>query len=81
MNAERKLTLIYFILGILMGIVPKFVNNSMLIIAVGVGLFTISFFVVRQFIKENKKLTWYLLNTAVTFVLVWLVTWIFVFNM
>ena len=80
MNIERKLTLIYFILGIGMGILSNYLD-IMLSFAIGAALYAISFFVVKRFENSGKKLSWYVLNTLLTFVLVWLITWIFLFNL
>lgn len=80
MNVERKLTLIYFILGIGMGILSNFLD-VMLSLTIGVALYVISFFVVKRFENSGKKFSWYVLNTLLTFALVWLVTWIFLFNL
>lgn len=80
MSAERKLTLIYFVLGVGMGILSAYLD-VMLSIGIGAGLYAVSFFVAKRFAGDNKKLSWYVLNTLLTFVLVWLVTWIFLFNL
>ena len=80
MNAERKLALIYFVLGIAMGILSPYLN-VMPSVGIGVVLYVISFFIAKKFTGENKKFSWYVLNTLLTFVLVWMVTWIFLFNL
>lgn len=80
MNAERMLTLIYFALGIAMGILSNYLS-TMLSVGIGAVLYIVSFFVVKQFVGGEKKFSWYVLNTLLTFVLVWLVTWIFLFNL
>ena len=80
MNAERKLALIYFVLGIAMGILSPYLN-VMLSVGIGVVLYVISFFIAKKITGENKKFSWYVLNTLLTFVLVWMVTWIFLFNL
>lgn len=80
MNAERTLTLIYFVLGIVMGILSNYLSTTITLIA-GVGLYVISLFVTRQFIGEKRKLSLFVLNTLLTFVLIWIVTWIFISNL
>ncbi len=80
MNAERTLTMIYFVLGIAMGILSTRLD-VMLAIGIGTLLYVGSFFAVKLFVNEKKKFSWYVLNTLLTFVLVWLVTWIFLFNL
>lgn len=80
MNTERKLTLIYFVLGIVMGLMSTYFDTLISVI-IGAGVYAISFFASSLFIGEKKKFSWYMLNTLLTYVLVWLVTWIFLFNM
>ena len=80
MSAERKLTLIYFVLGIAMGVLSTYLA-AMLSVGIGAVLYVISFFIAKKITGENKKFSWYLLNTLLTFVLVWMVTWIFLFNL
>ncbi len=80
MNTERILTLIYFVLGVGMGILSIYLG-TMLAVGIGVVLYLGSFFIARQFVDKGKKFSWYVLNTLLTFVLVWLVVWIFLFNL
>lgn len=80
MSAERMLTMIYFVLGIAMGILSNRLD-VMLSVVIGVILYVGSFFAVKFFVSEKKKFSWYVLNTLLTFILVWLVTWIFIFNL
>lgn len=80
MGAERSLTLIYLVLGIVTGVLSNYWNMT-ISIAVGIVLYLASFFIIRQIATERKKSSWYVLNTLLTFVLVWLVTWIFLFNL
>lgn len=80
MNAERKLTLIYFVLGLAMGILSNYLSSTMAFGA-GTAVYALSFLVSRTVIGEKKKLSWYVLNTLLTFVLVWMITWIFLFNL
>ena len=80
MNIERRLALIYSVLGFGMGILSIYFA-SVISLIIGVGVYIVSFFAVKKFVRDNKKFSWYVLNTLVTFVLVWLVTWIFLFNL
>ncbi len=79
MNTERTLTFIYFTLGIFMGVVSLFLDVS-IIVGVAAILYAVSFFVFRKMARD-KKTSWYITNTLVTFILVWLVTWIFIYNL
>lgn len=80
MNDERKLTFIYFVLGLVVGVLSVNLNVGLSIVIAAL-VYGTSLLVVKQFVKEKKKLSWYLLNTLITFVLVWLVVWILLFNL
>jgi len=79
MNSERILTVTYFALGVAMGILSIYLGAGT---SVGIGAvaYAASFFISKRFIR-GKKFSWYILNTLLTYVLVWLVTWIFLFNL
>ena len=80
MNIERTLTLIYLVLGISIGILSVYLTTMISLVA-GAALYIVSFFIIRIFADKKKKFSWYILNTLLTFILVWMVTWIFVFNL
>ncbi len=80
MNSERLLALIYFGLGLIMGILSLKLS-MMFSLGIGVVVYLVSFFAARQFIGGKQKLSWYILNTLLTFILVWMVTWVFLFNL
>lgn len=80
MNSERTLTLIYLVLGIIAGVLSSRMNAG-LAIFLALVIYGVSFTLVKNIVKEEKKFTWYLMNTGITFVLVWLVVWILLFNL
>ena len=80
MTVERKLTFIYFVLGLGMGVLSIYLN-SIVSLGIGIAIYLISFFVTKRLIARDKNFTWYLTNTLLTFALVWLITWIFIFNL
>lgn len=79
MNLEQKLTIVYSIIGIASGFVSNFFT---LLYAVSIPLvaYSISFVFLVRLIK-HKKILWLLSNSFITFVLVWLVAWIFIYNL
>lgn len=79
MDTDRKLTLIYFVLGIAAALASLYVN-TLVGIAVAVASYAIFSIVIRKFI-EVKKLSLFITTTAVTFFLVWLVAWILIYNL
>ncbi|MBI2545095.1 MAG: hypothetical protein HYW22_00650 [Candidatus Aenigmarchaeota archaeon] len=79
MDNDRKLTIIYFILGVLVALVSVYID-TMIEVGLALVLYGISYFVTRKFI-EVKKTSVFLTTTAVTYFLVWLVAWILVYNL
>ena len=80
MTVERKLTFIYFVLGLGMGLLSIYLS-SIISLVIGIAIYLITFFVTKRIIAKDKNFTWYLINTLLTFALVWLITWIFIFNL
>lgn len=80
MDNERKLNLIYFVLGFATGIASNYLNGW-IPLGLAVATYLISFALIKRNILEKKKLSWYISNTLFTFLLVWIVTWIFVYNL
>ena len=80
MNSEKTLSLIYLILGLGMGMLSFNLRNNLYSAAIGIALYGVSFMVLRRFVGKDKTIQWYIGNTLVTFALIWLITWIFVYN-
>ncbi|MBI2547181.1 MAG: hypothetical protein HYW23_01905 [Candidatus Aenigmarchaeota archaeon] len=80
MDSEKVLTLIYLVLGAVAGFVS---NKFDYLISLGIGIiiYLVSFIIVRKIVKAQKKTSWYVLNSLVTFLLVWLVAWIMLRNL
>ena len=79
MDTDRKLTLIYFVLGIAAALATLYVD-AIIGIAIAVAVYAIFSLVIKKFV-EVKKLSVFITTTAVTFFLVWLMTWILIYNM
>jgi Mn2+/Fe2+ NRAMP family transporter len=80
MNLERKLTLIYIFIGIASGFLSNLFSSLVYSIVLPVVIYLISFFLLTRFVKQ-KKISWLISNSLWVFVLVWLVAWIFVYNL
>lgn len=78
-HLERMLTLIYAGFGMAMGFFSRWVGILSLAIAVPILLYLVSFFLLKHFIKY-KKTKWLLINSVITYILIWQVMWIFLFN-
>lgn len=79
-SLEQKLAVLFFILGVVAGFASNYLANLLFSLAAGVAIYAASFSVLAGKIK-SKKTKWLVTNSLVTFVLVWLVVWIFLFNM
>ncbi len=74
MDNDRKLTLIYFVLGVIAAAISLYVD-SLIALSAAVIIYLVSLLPVRKLI-EVKKTSVFLTTTLVTFILVWLVVWI-----
>lgn len=79
-NLEQKLTTLFFMLGLAAGIISNYVSNIFITIGIGAAIYVVTFAVLANKVK-SKKLKWLIANTLGTFILVWLVVWIFIFNL
>lgn len=79
MNLEQKLVIVYSFIGIASGFISNFFT---LLYAVSIPLvvYAVSFVFLVRFCK-HKKILWLISNSFITFVLVWLVAWIFIYNL
>jgi hypothetical protein len=84
MKIEQLIALGYLILGIFFGVVSNYFtkNGSDLSFALSFPLFAyfISLFPLLKFIKQKKK-TQLFYSSFITFILIWLVVWILLYNL
>ena len=83
MKIEKSLILIYLGVGIVLGYLSSyFSKSSNLIVSVllPIAIYSLTFPILIKFIKHKKR-QWLFTNSFVTFILVWLVAWIFFFNL
>lgn len=79
MNLVQILTLIYIGLGIAAGYVSNFFDNRLLSVLISFLIYMISYVILIKLVPYKKR-SWLVTNSLITFVLVWLVVWIFLFN-
>lgn len=82
MKLEQILVIVYLFIGISMGLVSDYLNNSMGLIyavVVPVIVYAVSISAFLSLVKE-RKIRVVILNSFVTFILFWLVAWIFLHN-
>ena len=79
MKLMRILTLVYVGLGIVAGFISNLFENRLIAILSVLVIYMISY-VILVLSARSKKRNWLLVNSLITFILVWLVVWIFLFN-
>ena len=75
----RILTLAYAGLGIVAGYISNMVESRLVAVAAAFLVYIVSYVVLVKMVTYKKK-GWLVGNTLITFILVWLVVWIFLFN-
>jgi len=83
MKIDQILVGAYFVLGILFGYVSNYFNKTLsnltLALLVPIIIFAVTQPILLIFIKQKKK-TWVISNSLVTFIFVWLMVWILLHN-
>lgn len=79
MKLMRILTLIYTGLGIVAGFISNIFEDRLIAVLSALLIYMISY-VILVLSARSKKRSWLMVNSLITFILVWLVVWIFLFN-
>ena len=82
MKLEQKLVLIYLAIGIVTGVLSNYLYEKMglaLAVAAPLVIYAISIAAFLNIVKDRKVKS-VVINSFVTFILFWLVIWIFLFN-
>ena len=79
MNLVQILTFIYMVLGIAAGFVSNFFDNRLIAVLISFLIYMVSYVILIKAVAYKKR-AWLVANSLITFILVWLVVWIFLFN-
>ncbi len=79
MNLVQILTLVYIGVGIAAGYISNFFDNRLLAVLISFLIYMVSYVVLIKAVAYKKR-GWLVANSLITFILVWLVVWIFLFN-
>lgn len=79
MNLVQILTLVYIGLGIAAGYISIFFYNRLLSVLISFLIYMISYVILIKLVPYKKR-SWLVTNSLITFILIWLVVWIFLFN-
>jgi hypothetical protein len=80
MNQEQISTLVFLAGGLLAGTLSSFIKIVFLTALAGFGLFAIIFYFYAKFFPP-KKYVRFLFECFLTYSLVWLTVWVFLFNL
>ena len=84
MKIDQVFALGYLALGVFLGVLSNYLlsSNGNLTFALVIPLFVylVSLFPLLKFIKSKKR-RWIITNSFITFVLIWLVVWILLYNL
>lgn len=79
MKVEQLMTLMYSFLGIVCGFVSQYFKTLMFSLTIPVLAYVASVIIMSKFVK-SRRMKWLISNSFVTFVLIWLLTWVFLYN-
>lgn len=79
MKPEQKSAIIFTIFGAAMGAFSTYIGILVLSFAVPIAGYIAMLFLMSR-IETSKKMKWIVTNSIMSFLLVWLVSWIFIFN-
>lgn len=79
MKPEQKFAIIFTVFGAAMGAFSTYIGILALSFAVPIVGYIAMLFLMRR-IETSKKMKWIVTNSIMSFLLVWLVSWIFIFN-
>ncbi len=80
MKTDQVVVLVFLILGAVSGIISVNIKNTALAGLVPLAIFAAANLLLTKFIK-SKRLKLIFLNSFATFFPVWLIVWIFLFNL
>lgn len=80
MKKEQSVTILYTILGCVVGYISLLVNNFILILVLVFAVYFITVLPLSKKITVDKLAKWLLSNTFVTYFLVWLIVYILLSN-
>ncbi|MCD6403398.1 MAG: hypothetical protein J7K98_03650 [Candidatus Aenigmarchaeota archaeon] len=82
MKKQTKIVLLYILLGVVAAVLSLDFGKMYIKIAISVfGMYIISVLPLFLWLRKTETVVWILKNTLVTYILVWLTTWILLYNL
>lgn len=80
-NPDQTITLVFTAIGILAGAVSYYLSNTVILALMSpVPIYATTLSILTRLVKE-KKVKQMVYSSSVTFVLIWLLVWIFLYNL
>lgn len=80
-NPDQTITLVFTAIGILAGAVSYYLSNTVILaLVLPVPIYATTLSILTRLVKE-KKVKQMVYSSSVTFVLIWLLVWIFLYNL
>lgn len=88
MTIELKMTLVYVILGAVVGVLSSYVYNNIIVLLMALTILIATIQVLQRVLKLEKKEgseqytpKWWLANGAYPYLIFWLFVWIIFYNL
>lgn len=78
MKQKQKMNAVFILLGLVCGILTSYLTNMIISISITLLVFFVALVSLKKLIKINQQMFF---DLFVSFFLIWLVTWIFLFNL
>jgi undecaprenyl pyrophosphate phosphatase UppP len=79
MKIEQTLTILYAILGVFTGVISNALHDALLGIVFSAVVYLISVLLLVKFVK-SKRMKFFVYESIVTFLLVWILVWAFLYT-
>ena len=80
MKPEQRVGIIFSVFGVAMGLLSNFIGVLLLAFVIPIAGYVGMVFAISK-MDKTKNLKWILTKSVMSFVLLWMVVWIFVYNM
>lgn len=81
MNRGTQSTIVYVIIGIIMGYASMLVNNNYIALVLAVVFLFLIAEILKRILKINEKFKWFWSNGGWLYVFVWFIVWIIFYNL
>ncbi|NIO20679.1 MAG: hypothetical protein GTN76_08055 [Candidatus Aenigmarchaeota archaeon] len=80
LNISRTSLGIHTVLGIVAGYISILLENTLFAVGAAIVILVVTGYVTEMIVKK-KGIKWWMTNGGLLYILVWIVSWIYLFNM